>query len=508
MSVKKFCEDLLSPDATYVWKGNRVQGQWLIGEKGDARSLFGIDPRSGAKLMTVEWLAEFNNAALAASGEFSEKFALQELDRAALIRPFYHAIFEFKSHFIRCLNIEGGRPWGQAEKEIDAALKYLSVVLEKGSTIESQLTAWKKASFANNLAFFPKGTAVGFLPFSTPLMAFCHYWVAAVYANTPLILMGSKHTYLLTTLLSYIEEATSLPKGMLSILFGDFKAFQKLCEDKLVSAVFYTGSKDHCLTLKKDLQRFGTKKLILKSGGKNSTLVHSSADVPQAVDAVINGAFSASGQLCSSTSRVFVYDSLLSEFKKQLTLAIENIKVKVSDEGDPKNAFYLGPLFSQRAVDLFLRVQTMARREEDENWSLGSVFNPNQKGYFVNPAVHFVEKYEYQRGYHQNVLFGPDLTIFPYDKLEDAISAINDTDAHMVTSFIGDEAILHDWRHLFLAPNLVLNAPTTDLEYDPPFVVRYDSSDYTYYGISLALKLTQPQVLKIPHLKRNQAVPA
>ena len=154
----------------------------------------------------------------------------------------------------------------------------------------------------------------------------------------------------------------------------------------------------------------------------------------------------------------------------------------------------MGPVYSKKAVEKFLRFQTMAHREARQTLKWGKAIE-NDGGYFVSPGVHHIDKFEPNSAYQGNVLFCPDIAIYDYEVLDQTIAKINNTDAPFVMSFVGDPAIINSRRHLFLAPNLQVNLPTVELEATMPLSGRLNCGDHRFGGAGLSLLLSYPQIL-------------
>jgi aldehyde dehydrogenase (NAD+) len=247
------------------------------------------------------------------------------------------------------------------------------------------------------------------------------------------------------------------------------------------------------------------RQLILQSGGKNAALVHSSAEMDTAIKCVLMGALKSAGQLCTSTSRVFVHRTRLAEFNECLTQKINELPIGRTDLPLQKNERqpFLGPLYSQKAAEKFLRYQTMAHREAKLDLLWGKAVESEAGGYFVRPGVHLIEKFDKASGYQGNVLFCPDIAIYEYDVLDEAIDQINSTDAPYVVSYIGDPEIIHARKTQFLAPNLLINLPTTEVEHIPFPAGRFKTGNHRYNGAALALLLSFPSLIHSADSKPN-----
>src|SRR5690606_7847936 len=158
--------------------------------------------------------------------------------------------------------------------------------------------------------------------------------------------------------LALIAEKLDLPAGVFNVVFGNFSSFRQMLGDRRVAAVLYTGSREHCDTIRTESKLSLGRQVVLQSGGKNAVIVHSSADLERAVVRGLHGALTTAGQRGSSPSRVFVYRSHAPGFLGGVVGAVKSTKIGRTDlEGDDVGPA-MGPLYSDKAVEKFLRFQT------------------------------------------------------------------------------------------------------------------------------------------------------
>jgi acyl-CoA reductase-like NAD-dependent aldehyde dehydrogenase len=436
-------------------------------------------------------------AALDSAQEGAEKLAkLTFKERLGLIKKMRQVLADFQSTSIAAMCIESGKPYWEAQADFDAAMRYLDGVLKNGESIEANLlSAAKLNAKAHDFFMNPVGITLAVIPFSTPITSFVTYFTGAMLAGCPLILCPSTHAVLSGLLYAYLDETLELPAGNLNLVFGNFDTFKKVLSDKRIQAIIYTGSREHCELIRRESKAVEGRQLILQSGGKNSVLVHSSADVKTAVKCVVTGAFKSSGQLCTSTSRVFVHKSLLKNFNQQLLETMSQVVVGVTDQFEnEKNTPSMGPLYSEKAVEKFLRYQTMAHREASESLLWGKTVAGVKNANLVSPGIHLMKAFDNTSGYQSNVLFCPDLAIYEYEVLDEAVKMINTTDAPFVVSYCGDPEIIKSRRHQFVAPNMLINLPTVEVESSPVVAGKFKSGHHRYGGVGLVHLLTYPNI--------------
>jgi succinylglutamic semialdehyde dehydrogenase len=186
---------------------------------------------------------------------------------------------------------------------------------------------------------------------------------------------------------------------------------------------------------------------------------------------------------------------MLKDFCEELLSVVQKLQIGPTDDvTSDKPGPFMGPLYSEKAVEKFLRFQTMANREAKETLLWGKALDRGG-GFFVTPGIHLMNKLDSNSAYQSNVLFCPDVAIYVYDTLEEAIEWINTTDASFAVSFFGAQNILEERRRQFLAPNLLINLPTVEIEASLPLSGRLQSGHHRYNGPALALLLAYPQII-------------
>ena len=499
MDLSQFTAMLTSPPHELSWPGHFIDGSWHQGKRGGTQKI-SYNPSTGERLIEVWFDREV--ASYAVERAFAAKTAVGKLTldkRLDALRRLRLTITDYRYEIERVLGIEAGKPLWESRRDLESAVKYLDWVADHGDEIiESLLSPARLGGHQGKVDLLPIGVTTAYLPFSTPLTTFVFYVSASLVAGCPLILSTSSHAIVFGVLLALLGQKAELPSGALSIVFGNFQAFKQLIADKRVSAVLYTGSREHCDAIRVESRSHVGRQVVLQSGGKNAVIVDGTADLDLAIKCITYGALTSAGQRCTSTSRVFVHKSRSEELRQALVETFRKIPIGRTDLIDPKGETsgpFMGPLYSDKAVEKFLRFQTMAGRESDKTLLWGKALEGEGRGYFVTPGIHYLTKFDNSTAYQGNVLFSPDVAIYEFDHLGRAIEEINTTDASFAVSFVGDPEIFRKDRHLVLAPNLLLNIPTVETEATLPLAGRLQSGHHRFHGPGIALYLCYPQVL-------------
>jgi len=166
------------------------------------------------------------------------------------------------------------------------------------------------------------------------------------------------------------------------------------------------------------------KKLSLELGGKNPNLIFDDCDLEDAVKTSVRSSFSNQGEICLCGPRIFIHNSIYSEFKKKFVERVQNLTV-----GDPlSDETNLGALVSEAHMNKVLSYIELAKEEGGKILTGGERINLNDKlsnGFYVGPTV--IEGLNHLCRTNQEEIFGPVVTLSPFETEEEAIEFANST---------------------------------------------------------------------------------
>ncbi|HWW49920.1 MAG TPA: 5-carboxymethyl-2-hydroxymuconate semialdehyde dehydrogenase [Xanthobacteraceae bacterium] len=224
---------------------------------------------------------------------------------------------------------------------------------------------------------------------------------------------------LLSEIMSEVFEAAGLPKGIVNLVHGFGETAGKaLTEHPAIKAIAFVGESvtgSHIMA-----QGAPTlKRVHFELGGKNPVIVFDDADLGRARDAVLFMIYSLNGQRCTSSSRALIQRSIYDKFVGELKERVERIRV-----GHPLDpATEIGPLIHARHVDKVLSYTGHARADGAEVLTGGGRACEG-KGNFVAPTL-FAGASNAMR-IAQEEIFGPVLTVIPFEDEADALRIAND----------------------------------------------------------------------------------
>ena len=219
--------------------------------------------------------------------------------------------------------------------------------------------------------------------------------------------------------LAEIFMEAGAPKGLFNVVQGDYRVGEQLVQSEDTAKVSLTGSVP---TGKKVMaQASGTlKHVTFELGGKSPLIIFDDANIENAVKAALLANFYTQGEICTNGTRVFVHEKIREEFTAKLIKATE--KLRVGDPFDPKTE--VGALISADHREKVLGYVNKGKAEGAEVLCGGHLVG--EQGYFMAPTI--LGNCKDQMTCVQEEIFGPVLSLLPFDGEEDAvIQRANDT---------------------------------------------------------------------------------
>jgi acyl-CoA reductase-like NAD-dependent aldehyde dehydrogenase len=390
-------------------------GKWL--QEGDSVDIH--SPYDSSVVGTIRRAtAEHAEAAVrAAQRGFEVTRKLAPYERQHILLGISEGIGAHREEFARLMALEGGKPVRTARAEVDRAIFTFAVAAEETTRITGEFLPLdlqpSAAGRAGIVRRFPVGPILGITPFNFPLNLVAHKVAPAIAAGCTIVVKPAPQTPLCSLLLAEIAEKAGLPGCALGVLPLANPEAERLVSDDRLKLLSFTGSGPVGWALK---AKAGKKKVVLELGGNAAVIVHSDADVEDAVRKCVQGGFSYAGQSCISVQRIFAQRSIEPKFTENLVAGVGKLKI-----GDPLDeATDVGPMISEDA----------ARRAEswvEEAVSSGAklLCGGKRKGSVLEPTVLTHTKPNMRVNCQE--VFAPVVVIEPYDEFDDAIRRVNDS---------------------------------------------------------------------------------
>lgn len=322
-----------------------------------------------------------------------------------------------KIEFVNTLISESAKPYKYALGEVDRAIETFRMGAFETTRLPHELITLDDAASGKGLMgrvqYQSAGIVAGISPFNFPLNLVAHKIAPAIATKSPIILKPSSKTPLTALLLAEVIDLVKLPKGALSVLPCSREVGDALVADPRIQVLSFTGSPDIGWDMK---SRAGKKKVVLELGGNAAALVHSDADINQAVSQLLVGAFAYSGQVCIHTQRIYVHEQIFAEFLSQFIAAAQQIKVDSPNEEHTDFSVMIDEVNATR-VEQWL--------EEAQAAGAQILLGGKRNGSYVEPTV--VGNTQKGMRIHDEEVFGPVVCINSYTNLDEAIEQVNDS---------------------------------------------------------------------------------
>lgn len=270
----------------------------------------------------------------------------------------------------------------------------------------------------------PIGVVGCISPWNLPLYLFSWKIAPALATGNCVVAKPSEITPYTAYLLSEVCIAAGLPKGVLNIVHGlGNKVGQAIIEHEGIKAISFTGGTETGKRIAATAAPM-FKKLSLELGGKNPTLIFADCDFDETVKQVVTASFSNQGEICLCGSRIFIEKAIYEKFKAAFVERVKALKV-----GDPnEEASNMGAIVSQQHKQKVLSYIALAKEEGGTILCGGNELKPEGRcanGYFLEPTV--IEGLDYNCRTNQEEIFGPVVTLTPFETEEEVLMMANST---------------------------------------------------------------------------------
>ncbi len=270
----------------------------------------------------------------------------------------------------------------------------------------------------------PIGVVGCISPWNLPLYLFSWKIAPALAAGNCVVAKPSEITPFTAFLLSQVVKESDMPAGVLNIVHGlGQTAGDAIVKHPKIKAISFTGGTKTGAYIS---QTAGPmfKKLSLELGGKNPNIIFADCDFDEMLKTTVHSSFANQGQICLCGSRIFVERSIYEKFKTAFVERVSNLKV--SYPSDPKAK--LGAVVSKSHFEKILSYIELAKEEGGKILTGGNAVvldAPYNEGYYIAPTV--IEGLKYDCRTNQEEIFGPVVTITPFDTEEEVLMMANST---------------------------------------------------------------------------------
>jgi benzaldehyde dehydrogenase (NAD) len=398
-----------------VWRGKIYSGGWKQAAGGEAAV---IEPATGAELgrAGIAAVADVSAATTAAAAAQPAWAAVPYTERAAILRR-AGDIWKANAAEIEQWSIrEGGKIGGAAQFETHVATEEVF----EAATLPARPTGDLLPSEQPHLSFVervPVGVVGVIAPFNFPQILGIRSVAPALALGNAVVLKPDPRTAVCGgVVLARVFEEAGLPEGLLHVLPGGPDVGEALITDPLVRVISFTGS----TAVGRHVGQLAAqhlKRCHLELGGNSALIVLADADLDQAASAGAWGSFLHQGQICMTTGRHLVHESVYDDYVARLAGKAEHLPV-----GDPASGqVALGPIIDERQRD---KVHGLVTGSVDAGARLAA--GGTYEGLFYRPTV-LAEVAPAMPAYASEV-FGPVAPVIRFATADEAAKLAADTE--------------------------------------------------------------------------------
>src|SRR5262245_55153908 len=447
---------------------NYIGGEWVKSSSGQwFENVNPADTNDTVGRFPVSNEEDVNRAVEAAKSAAKRWRLTPAPKRAELLFRLGEILRENKEQYTRDMTREMGKVLKEAGGDVQEAIDCTYYTAGEGRRLHGFTTP---AEMPNKFAMCvrqPVGVCGLITPWNFPMAIPSWKMIPALVCGNTLVIKPAEDTPLSTYNRVKACEEAGIPPGVVNLVMGDGAVVGKrMTNHPSLRLISFTGSTE---TGKIVASACAERNAIcsLEMGGKNAIIVMDDADVDNAVEGAVWGAFGTSGQRCTASSRLIVHKKVYKEFSRKLTERAQALRV--GNGADAK--VDVGPVINQDAVEKITSYIDIGRNEDGATVACGGrhlTKGDYAHGYFIEPTV-FTDVTPDMR-IAQEEIFGPVTAVIPVKSLDEAIETANGVQYGLSAAIY-----TQDVNRAFHAMNetytgiFYVNASTTGAEDTPPF---------------------------------------
>jgi len=358
------------------------------------------------------------DAGIAGAVEATEPMArLPAYARQAVLQ---HCVDRFKERYDElayALCVEAGKPIRDSEGEVTRLIDTFRIAAEESVRMTGEVQPLDISPRAKGYQGIWKRVPIGpcsfVSPFNFPLNLAAHKIAPAIAVGCPFVMKPASRTPLGAIIMGEVLAETDLPKGAFSILPAHREGADLFTTDERLKLLSFTGSPAVGWDLK---ARAGKKKVVLELGGNAAVVIDRDADLADAMERTIFGAFYQSGQSCIGVQRILIHADVYDRFRDML---VARTKTLVS--GDPKDRdTFIGPMISEGEAK---RLDSWIQEAVAKGATL--LCGGRRDGAMLEATL--LENVDRNTKLNIEEAFGPVAFLIRFDDFETALDIVNDS---------------------------------------------------------------------------------
>lgn len=339
--------------------------------------------------------------------------------RSQILRKIGDIILERKSELAVLESLDTGKPiWLSNQVDIDRASNNFHFFADYMTTVGQE--SYQQDDVAIHYAVRKPLGVVGLInPWNLPLFLLTWKLAPALAAGNTVVMKPSEVTPMTATVLAEICQEAGVPDGVVNLVHGFGNTGAALSEHPDIDGIAFTGETVTGTEIMKAAAPT-LKKLSFELGGKNPNIIFADADLDDVIETTLRSSFINQGEVCLCGSRIYVERPIYDEFIERFAEKTKELTV-----GDPfAENTKVGALVSEEHYNKVMSYLEIAK-EEGGRFVTGGKRADMEKGYYVEPTI--ITGLSRDSRCVREEIFGPVVTVIPFDTEEEVMEQVNDT---------------------------------------------------------------------------------
>ncbi|HGY56055.1 MAG TPA: aldehyde dehydrogenase family protein [Caldithrix abyssi] len=391
-----------------------IGGKWV----GKDETIDVLNPYDGSVVDTVPRgsAEDIDNAIAIAQKGYEINRDMPVHKRISILKRTAEIMQERYEDLAKTIATEGSKTIREARKEVGRAINTITISAEEARRINGETLPFDSAEGSENRVGyyyrFPIGIIGAITPFNDPLNLVAHKLGPAIAGGNSVVLKPATVTPLSALKLGECLLEAGLPGEILSIVTGyGHEIGDALVADPRIRMISFTGGVEAGERISK---MAGLKKIGMELGSNSPVIVMDDCDLEQAVESCVSGAFWAVGQNCIGVQRIYIQKNVYDAFRDRFVERTKKYKTGFQLDEDTD----MGPMITEGEAK-----RVIEWVEEAKNLGASVLTGGTRQGTLVQPTV--MEKVPSQARLDCQEIFGPVVSLYPFDTLDEAIEKAN-----------------------------------------------------------------------------------
>ena len=433
-----------------------INGKFVQGEA--TQKIEVVNPATEEVIDTV-WRGtarDIDAAVESAKNAFAHWRSVPGMEKAVMLHQAAEKMRTHHDELVELLILEEGKPIEESEEEIWWSEETLDYYAEIARNERGRVIPPGDPDQFNFILKEPWGVVGCIIPWNFPIMLLIWKLAPALAAGNTIVIKPSEYTPLAT--LKMIEKAFDhFPPGVVNVVTGyGLETVEPLVKHHDVRMIAFTGSLETGQKIA-SIAAPQMKSLHLELGGKDPMVIGPDVDISTAVSGLAYSALLNAGQVCTSTERVYVHESIFDQFAEALTDFVKKLRL-----GNPMDkSTDIGPMMDERFVQ---KVEAQIQDAVDSGAKVltgGKRATQFDKGHFFEPTI--LTNVDHSMKIMSEETFGPTIPLMSYKTMDEGIAFANDCQFGLGATLMSHDArFVKKFFEGVEAGTIWINDPLTD----------------------------------------------